>query len=146
MPPFAAARVEQEIVKIPKHQIVVALGDPRAAVASGIHLEQNLAIKQQSEELEPGKRVLPAQLLDGLRRGERGERGCNPRIADLEQRAGARGFQHHVVAAPAHVGKARQHENVGIAEQRGARPIVGNLRFDHDLGRAVARAAEAVLQ
>ena len=146
MAPFAAARVEQEIVKIPKHQVLVALGKPRTAGASGIDLEQNLAIEQQSEQLKPEKRLLPAQLLDRLRRGERGERGCNPCIADLEQRASARGFQHHVVAAPAHIGKARQHENVGIAERRGARPIVGNLRFDHDLRRAVARTAEAILQ
>jgi hypothetical protein len=74
---------------------------------SGIDLEQNLAVDQQCEELEAGKRVLPTQLLDRLRRGERGERGCNPCIANLEQCAGARRFQHHVVAAAAHVGKAR---------------------------------------
>ncbi len=66
-------------------------------------------------------------------------------LADLEQRAGARRFQHHLVAAPAHVGKPRQDENVGIAEPRRSRPIIGNLRFDNDL-IIVRRASETVLQ
>ena len=118
---------------------------PQVAVAGGIDLEQDLAIHQQGEKLDPGKAILPAEPSDLLRRGQHGEGGRNLRIADPEQRAGARRFQHHLVAAPPQVGEARQDENVGIAERRRSRPIVGNLRLDDDHVR-VARSPDAVLQ
>ena len=133
MPAFRAARVEQEIVKVPKHEVVVALGGAQAAVAGGVDLEKDLAIHQQGEKLESRKTVLPAELFDLLRCGQHGEGGRNLRIADPEQRAGARRFQHHLVAAPPHIREPRQDENIGIAELRRSRPIVGNLRFDDDL-------------
>ncbi len=56
-----AARVEQKIVKIPKNEIVIALGRSKAAAASSVDLEKDLAIEEQSEKLEPRKIVLPAQ-------------------------------------------------------------------------------------
>ncbi len=105
-----------------------------------VDLEQDLAIHQQGEEFEPGKTVLPPQLFDLLRRGEPGQRGRDLRIADLEQGAGARRFQHHLVAAPSHIREPRQDERVGIAELRRLRPIIGNLRFDDDLVLASCRA------
>ena len=58
MSAFRAARVEQEIVKIPENEIVVALVRPQAAVAGSVDLEQDLAIDQQGEQLEPRKTVL----------------------------------------------------------------------------------------
>ncbi len=143
---FGAARVEQKIVKVPKNEVVVALRRPQAVAASGVDLEKDLAIQQQSEKLDPRKTVLPTQLFDLLRRGQHGQDGRNLRIADFEQRAGARRFQHHLVAAPSHVREPRQDESVGIAELRRSRPIIGNLRFDDDQILAVARAPEAVLQ
>ena len=84
VPAFRAARVEQKIVKVPEHEIVVALGQSQAAVASSVDLEKDLAIDQQSEKLEPGKTVLPAQPPDLLRRRQHGEGGRDLRIADLE--------------------------------------------------------------
>ena len=52
-------------------------------------------------QLDPGKAVVPAQLLDLLRRRHHRERRGNLGIANPEQRAGTRRFQHHFVAAPA---------------------------------------------
>ena len=132
MPARRAARVEQQIVKVPENEVGVALGGSQVAVVGGIDPEQDLAIHQQGEKLDPGKAVLPAQSPDALRRGQHGERGRDLRIANPEQRSGARRFQHHRVAAPPHVGEARQDENLGIAERRRLRPIVGNLRLDDD--------------
>ena len=150
MPAFGAARVEEEIVKIPENEIVVTLGRPQAAVAGGVDLEQDLAIDQHGEQLEPRKTVLPTQSFDRLRCGQQGQGGRDLRIANPEQRAGARRLQDHLVAAPAQVREPRQDENVGLADLLRSRPIVGNLRLDDDLVLAlilaVARAPEAVLQ
>ena len=141
MPAFGAARVEQKIVKIPENEVVVALGRPEAFVAGGVDLEEDLAIDEQSEKLDPGKTVLPAEPFDLLRRGQRGHGGRDLRIANPEQRAGARRFQNHLVAAPPQVCEPRQDENVGIAERRRLRPIIGNLRLDDDLVLAVSPIA-----
>ena len=107
MPAFRAARVEQKIVKIPKNEIVIALGRSKAAAASSVDLEKDLAIEEQGEKLEPRKIVLPTQLFDVLRRRQHGQDGGNLRIADFEQRAGARGFEDHLVTAPSHICEAR---------------------------------------
>ena len=146
VPALRAARVENKIVKIPKNEIVVALGRAKALVAGRTDLEKDLAVDEQGEKLEPRKPGLPAQLPDLLRRGQRGQGGRNLRIANLEQCAGARRFQHHLVGAPPHVGETRQHEHVGIAKRRRLRPIIRNLRLDDDLILAASRAAKAVFQ
>ena len=67
-------------------------------------------------------------------------------IADPEQRGGARRFQDHLVAAPAQIGKPRQHDQIGAAERRHLRPVIGNLRFDDDLVAGFIRTREAVFQ
>ena len=131
-------------MKVPKHEVMIALDGSEVAVAGGIDLEKDLAIRQQGEKLNPGT-ILPAELSDFLRRGQCRQGGRNLRIANPEQRPGARRFQHHLVAAPSHVGKPRQDENLGIAERRRLRPVVANLRFDDDLV-LVARSLDAVLQ
>jgi hypothetical protein len=138
--------VEQEIVEIPENEAVVALGRPQAAVGGRIDLEKDLAVHQQGNKLNPTEAVLPTQLSDSLRRRQNGDGGRNLRIADLEQCAGARRFQDHVVAAPPHIREPRQGENVVLAELRQPRPIVGNLRLDDDLVCSVTRAAEAIFQ
>ena len=102
---FRAARVKQKIVKVPKNEVVVAFGRSQAAVASGVDLEQDLAIHQQGEKLDPRKTLLPTEPFDLLWGGQYGDGRRDLRIADLEQRAGARRFQHHLVAAPSHVRK-----------------------------------------
>ncbi len=102
---FRAARVEQKIVKVPKNEVVVALRRSQATVAGGVDLEEDLAIHQQGEKLEPRKTVLPAEPFDLLGCRQHGDGGRNLRIANPEQRAGARRFQHHLVAAPSHVGE-----------------------------------------
>ena len=103
VPAFRAARVEQKIVKVPKNEVVVTLGRSEAAVASGVDLEKDLAIHQQGEKLDPRKTVLPTEPFDLLRCRQYGDGGRDLRIANFEQRAGARRFQHHLVAAPPHV-------------------------------------------
>ena len=144
MAALGAARVEQKIVEIPQHEGVVALGRPQA-IAVGVDLEKDLAVDEEREKLEPWKTLLPAELFDLLRRGQQGQSSRDLRIADFEQRAGARRFQNHFVGAPPHIGEPRQHQRVGIAELRQARPIVRHLRLDDDQVLAVSRAAEVVL-
>ena len=132
-------------MKVPKNEAVVTLGHSKPTFAS-TDLEKDLAIEEQGEKLDPWKTLPPTQLFDLPRGGEHGDGGRNLRIANLEQRAGARRFQDHLGAAPSHVREPRQDESVGIAELRRLRPIIGNLRFDDDQVLAVARAPEAVLQ
>ncbi len=146
VPAFRAARVEQQIVKVPENEIVVALVRSKPGAAGGADLEEDLAIHQQSEELQSGKIFLPTQLLDGLRCSEEADCRRDARIANSKQCARARQFQHQLAAAPAHIGKSRQHDNVGFAEPWRLRPIIGKLRFDDDLVLVVLRAREAVLQ
>jgi hypothetical protein len=64
VPALRAARVEQEIVKVPEQEVVVALGCSQPTVASRLDLEQDLAIHQQGEKLDPRKTVQPTELLD----------------------------------------------------------------------------------
>src|SRR5262249_56045772 len=47
---FRAARVEQKIVKVPKNEIVVALGQSGTPVGSTFDLEKDLAIPQHPDK------------------------------------------------------------------------------------------------
>jgi hypothetical protein len=122
VPAFRAARVEQKIVKVPKHKVIGTLVRPKATVTEIVDLEKDLAIHQQSKKLPLENHPAGAAAL--LRYRQHGDDGCNLRIANPEQGAGARRFQDHLVAAPSHIGEPRQHENVGIAERRRSWPIV----------------------
>jgi hypothetical protein len=141
-----AARVEHEIVKVPENEVVVSLGGAEASVAGGDDLEENVAVDEQGEKRNARKSVLTAEPFDLLRRRQHGHGARNLRISNLQQRAGARRFQDHLVGTPSQVGETRQDENVGITELRHSRPIIGNLRFDDDLVLAGARATKAVFQ
>jgi len=68
MAAFGATRMEHKIVKVPKHQIVVALGRAQAMVPGSINLEKDLAVQQQREQFQPRKVILQPQLADLLRR------------------------------------------------------------------------------
>ena len=140
-----AACVKKKIVKVPKNEFAVTFGRSETAIPGYIDLIQDLAIYQQTEKLNPEKAVLPTELFDPLRCREYGQAGRNPRIAKLEQGAGARRFQNHVVATPSHVSKSRHCESVRIAELRRLRPIIGSLRFDDDQVLAIPRVPEAIL-
>ena len=64
LPALGAVGVEQEIVKIPEHEVVVALGRAQAFAAGGVDLEQHPAIHQQREKLGiPGKPCCRRNLL-----------------------------------------------------------------------------------
>src|SRR5262249_56641190 len=124
-------------------EVVVALDRSQPTVASPVDLEKDLAIHQEGDKLNPGKTVLPTKLSDFLRRRQHGDGGCNLRIADPEQGAGARRFQDHFVAAPPHIREPREDEDVVLAELRHVRPIVRDLRLADDLVWTVARAPQA---
>lgn len=111
---------------------MVALSHSLATIV-GPDLEQNLAIGEEGEKRDPRKTVLPTKLFDLLRCRQRRDSGHDLRIANLEQRPGARRFQNHVAGAPSHVGESREHENVGIAKRRHSWPVIGRLRFYDDL-------------
>ena len=145
VPALRAARVEQEIVKVPQNEAVVALANSQAIIPRRVDLENDPAIHQQGEQFVPRKIVLLTELLHRLRCRQQREGNCNFRIANPKQRASQRRFQNHVVAAPPHVSKSRQSEHVSTVQLRHARPIVGNLWFDDDL-IIVARAPERELQ
>ena len=146
VPTFRAARVEEKIMKVPNNEAVVTLGHSKPAFAGAGGLEKDLAIEKEGKKLDPWKTLLPTQLFDLPRGREHGDGGRNLRIANLEQRPGARRFQDHFGAAPSQVGEPRQDESVGVAELRRLRPIIGHLRFDDHQVLAVARAPESVLQ
>ena len=90
MSALRAARVEQKVVKVPKNEVGVTLGRSSAIVDSGIDRENDLAIYQHREKLDARKTVLSAEPSDLLRGRERGNCGRNLRIANFEQRGGAR--------------------------------------------------------
>jgi hypothetical protein len=132
-------------VKIPEHKVVVTLDGPEVTVLIGFDLDEDLAVQQQGEELISRKAVLATQLPDLLGCRHCRDGGRNLWIADLEQRAGARRFQHKLCTAPSHIGEPRQENNIGITKRRCHRPIIRNLWFDDD--RVVAaRVLQAVLK
>ncbi len=106
--------MEEKIVKVPENELLIALGQAKLAFAGSADLEKDLAIEEQGEKLDPRKTLLPTQVFDLLWGGKHGDGGRNLRIANSEQRAGARQFQHHLVAAPSHIREPRQNEAVGI--------------------------------
>src|SRR6478672_10087935 len=114
MSALRAPRVKHEIMEIPENEIAVAFIHPKAVAAFRIELEQELAIQQQFEQIEVEGGSVAAKPADLLRPRQRSEGGGNGGIADSKQRAGARRFQHHFVAAPAQIGKARQHDGVTL--------------------------------
>ena len=146
VPAFGAARVEQKIVKIPDDEVVVAFGGAEDFVAGRVDLEEDLAVDEQCEKLDPWEIRAAAEPSDLLRRGQARQAGGDLRIAYLEQRAGARGFQNHRIGAPPQIREPRQDENVIAAKGRHSRPIGGDLRLDDDLVLAIRRSREAVLQ
>ena len=93
-----------KIVKVPQHEGIVALGRPQATAGS-VNLEKDLAVDEECEKLKPWKTLLPAELFDLLWRGQQGQGGRDLRIAEFEQRAGARRFQDQFVGAPPHIGE-----------------------------------------
>ena len=107
MPAFRAAGVEQKIVEVPEHEMLVAFGRAQGLLP-GSDLEKDFAVEKQRQKLDAWEAVGPAELFDLLRRGERGQRGCDRRIANPEQGAGARRFEDHVVGAPPQIGEARE--------------------------------------
>ena len=114
MPAFGRARVEQEIVKVPQHEVAVSLGRAQIARLRGIDREEDAAIGEQREQRVAQAAILPAERLDRLRRGEPRDAGRDLRVANPKQRTGARRFEHEVVGTPPQVGEARQHQHVGL--------------------------------
>ncbi len=64
MSTFRAARVEQKIMKVPKHEVVIALVLSEYAVAITLNLEQDLTIHQNGKELDACKTSLAAEPFD----------------------------------------------------------------------------------
>src|SRR5579871_2146555 len=113
-----AARVEQQVVKIPEDEIAVALGRPEAALVCSVNPEKDLAIHQQRKKPDPGKAVLAPQLPDLLRFSQPGYEASDLRIANLEQCARPRRFQNQIIAAAPHVREPGQHHNIAVAQLR----------------------------
>src|SRR3979490_904642 len=95
--------MEQNIVKVPENEVVVSLGRSEPIIAGSLDLEKDLAVDEQGEKRDPRKSVLTTEPFDVLRRGQHGQGGRDLRIANLEQRAGARRFQDHLVGTPSQV-------------------------------------------
>ena len=145
MPAFGAAGVKQKIVEIPQHQAVAAFRWPQPAV-NGIDLDQNFAIDQQSEYFD-SRRIAPMQQFSERLRGrQHGQHRGQFGIANPKQRARERRFQHQVAAAPAHIGEARQRQNIACSESWRLRPVIRNLRLDDHLVGATRRTSEPKFQ
>ena len=87
----------------------------------------------------PGKPSCRRSLLSCCGVASCGQRRRDLWVANPEQRAGARQFQDHIVAAPPQIGEPRQRDPLGSAPSFGdLRPVVRHLRFDDDLIVAAA--------
>ncbi len=64
MPTFRAVRMEQEVVEVPKSEVVVALSLSEPAVVTRAHFEKDLAVHQQSEKFDTRKIVLSTEPFD----------------------------------------------------------------------------------
>ena len=107
LPPLRGVGVEQKVVKVPHHEVVVAFGRPQAFACAGVELEQDLAIEEKRQNLGARKTLLLPEPADFLRRRQQNEGGRYLRVANPKQRAGARRFQHHLLAAPPQIGEPR---------------------------------------
>src|ERR1700689_4709712 len=105
-------------MKVPKNEAVVPPGQSMPTFATSTNLEKDLAIEEQGEKLDPWKTFLLTQLFDLLRGREHGDGRRNFRIANFEQRAGARRLEHYLGAPSSHEREPRQDESLGIAELR----------------------------
>ena len=63
-----------------------------------------------------------------------------------KQRAGARRFQYHLVATPAQIGKARQHDGVTLTEPCALRPVLRDLGLDDHEDLLVTRKGQAIFE
>ena len=126
MSAFCAARVEQKIVEVPKHEAVVTLGRSETAFTGGVDLEKDSAIDKQSEKLGPGEPVKAPEAFELLRSGQHGQDSRNLWIADPKCRSAERRFQQQIVGAASQVCEPRQDENVGIVELPRLGPVIGN--------------------
>ena len=145
MPAFRATRMKEKIVEVPKDEVPVALIDPQP-VAPGIGLEKDPTVEEQSEKLGARKVILPAQLLDLSRHRQHGQSGSNLRIADLEQGASVRQFEHQLASAPPHVSQARENKTIRSADLRDTGPVTLDLRLDDDEVLAFPHAREVINQ
>ena len=146
LPALRTARVKHQIVEIPEDEIAVAFIHPKAVSVFGVELEQDLAVQQQFEQTQRGGRGPQVELVDFPRLRQRGKGRGDGGVADPEQRACARQFQHHLVAAPAQIGKTRQHDGITAAELRTSRPVFGDLGLDDHGVLLIAPGAEAIFQ
>src|SRR5450631_2732156 len=64
---FGAARMKQQVVEIPQHQVLVAFAGATAVIAWLADLEQDLAEQQEGEQLGPGKALETPELGHRLR-------------------------------------------------------------------------------
>jgi hypothetical protein len=80
-----------------------------------------------------------------LGRGEQRQGGRDLRIADAKQGGRPRRFEDYLGAATSHVRKAREDENVAVAERALLRPVICDLRLDDHLILAIRGRAQAVL-
>ena len=103
-----------------------------------------MAVDQQSQQLHAGKAALSTDLFQPSWLQETGDRRRDVGVAQSEQRACARGFQHHIAAASTHVGEAREHERVVVIEVEHSRRVVAHLRLDDD--EILAVAGQPILQ
>jgi hypothetical protein len=98
--------MKQQIVKIPEHEMPVALGRSRAAFA-GARLEENSTIEKEPEEFGRQRGAGPvAEVSDLLGRRECRQGGGYKGIANPEQGACARRFENEVFGAPPQIGEA----------------------------------------
>src|SRR5580704_4411098 len=60
VPAFGAARMENEVVKIPKNEIVVALGRAKTLVAGCADLKKDVGVDEEAESFGPREPGLQA--------------------------------------------------------------------------------------
>src|SRR5215217_553211 len=131
MSALGATRVEEQIVKVPKDELLVSFGRSGCAVSGRVCREKHMRINEQPEQLRA--REIVHKLLHALRAAQASQHCSYLRIANPEQCRGERGFENELVGAAPQISEPGKEQHLAPVELGRSRPVIGNLRLDHDL-------------
>src|SRR3954471_10531472 len=136
--------MEEQIVKVPKDELLVSLSRSGCAVPGRVCRKKHLRIDEQPDQLRT--REIVQKLLHALRAAQARQHCSYLRIANPEQCRGERGFENELVGTAPQISEPGEEQHFAPVELGRSRPVVRNLRLDDDLVLTLQRAGQAVLQ